>query len=102
MSKKTLKEVFEFFPTAKWVTQDGRNSDSRTVNIYFSENQPFPDDNHQDWLQEVDKSLQGDERDIINVMPNDLQIHWGNRKTWDKRCVSRYEIIQPGDQNNVK
>lgn len=93
-NKKSLKEVFEFFPNAQWITQDGRNSESRTVNIYFSKNMPFPDYTHQDWLQEIYKSLQGDERDIINIMPSDLQIDWQHRKTWKERCVSRSQIME--------
>lgn len=84
-NKKSLREVFEFFPGAKWITQDkGR---SGVISIHMSKPEKTRTWSEYDhWSSDIDNE--------INIDRCILQIDWQHRKTWKKRCVSRSEIIE--------
>jgi len=84
MNKKSLKEVFEFFPDAKWITQDSRETTDGWIVIYFQKDKPLNDDEYY-WNLHEDT--------CTTVSLKTLMIDWGNRKTWKSKCVSREEII---------
>ena len=84
MNKKSLKEMFEFFPNANWISQDkGRNG---LISIHIDKPEKmalFFELDH--WLSSIN-NMSGLDRKLC-------QIDWGNRKTWISRCISRKEVM---------
>ena len=82
--KKSLKEVFEFFPNAKWITQDkGKNG---MINIHMTE--PWQEPmfgTHSHWESDINT--------MSNIDQSILQIDWGKIRTWDKKFVSREGVL---------
>lgn len=85
MNNKSLREVFEFFPNAKWITE---SLFGRTY-ILFKENKPLM---YRDaWI----KSPYIAHPDMVFIDKSDMfQIDWEHRKTWGERCVSREDIME--------
>ena len=76
-NKKTLKEVFEFFPDAQWITED----DDGNVGIWNRKPEITVT-----WFSDEDFN-----DTIIDL--NHIKIDWQHRKTWRERCVSRAEVL---------
>lgn len=84
-NKKSLREIFEFFPDAQWITQDkGKNG---LISLHTKE--PTHDktwSKFDHWSSCIDTQSQIDRRI--------LKLDWQHRKTWKERCVSRSEIME--------
>ena len=78
-NKKSLCEVFEFFPDAQWITE----GDSGEIELWFVR----PLDYEGYWYSEGFDNVAEIDSDI-------LKIDWQHRKTWKERCVSRAEIME--------
>ena len=84
INKKSLCEVFEFFPDAQWITKDkGKKGlisihrEKPKIERTWSEYDHW--ESNLDTVSEIDSSI--------------LKIDWQHRKTWKERCVSRAEIM---------
>ena len=89
-NKKTLKEVFEFFPKAKWITQDGKKSERpNQVYIYLNTPEQWTPYESEWWRQ--DKESIGNE--VISIPASMINIDWGERRAWLQRCISREEVM---------
>ena len=86
-NKKTLKEVFEFFPNAKWITQDKGRDGIISIHVKKPEiERTWCAWDH--WDSDIDSQSHIDKRIMT--------IDWGGRRTWEQRCVSREEILTKG------
>jgi len=86
MDKKSLKEVFEFFPNAKWITQDSRG-EGHSIKIWEQSERPeihvySPNRVWDNWSV------------VINIYPLFMELDWGHRRTWKSRIVSREEVVK--------
>ena len=81
-NKKSLCEVFEFFPDAQWITEDSHG------NYVIWKSRFKPEINELGYNEGLVKNT---DFIIVDCM---LQIDWQHRKTWKERCVSRSEIME--------
>lgn len=90
MNKKSLREVFEFFPNAKWVTQDENGSET------IHSNNPTTKGCVGLWAS---RGYKLDLSRLVGFMRSTegenliFEIDWQHRKTWKQRCVSREEVM---------
>lgn len=93
MDKKTLIEVFEFFPKAKWITQGGKD---QFYEIKLHTSQPTIVD-YNWWRPNTKIELLGWQCSFTDTnLRSSFKIDWKNRRTWQKRIVSRQEIMEEG------
>lgn len=87
MSKKSLKEVFEFFPNAKWITECEYFGNTFIQVIIGGESGgEKPEYNFEEHV------WSGPNCTIDFLISEIGEIDWGHRRTWNTRCVSREEV----------
>lgn len=80
-NKKTLKEVFEFFSDAEWIAEN----ENGMIVVTFSKQRPTQEACIGHWM-DLGKFM---------TIYRFIEIQWpDNLGTWDKRCVSREEIME--------
>ena len=85
-NKKSIREVFDFFPNAKWMAQDRLG-----LRIYTKPMKPEIHDFLKGWYQFLENRTQFHQGYSLNE--SIIKIDWGNRRTWKQRIVSRSEAM---------
>jgi hypothetical protein len=85
-SKKTLREVFEFFPNAKWITQD----ECGCISIYTQSQKPHYWGGIRAWIHDNQLRIYKDYF-VIDQWPESMI-------NWKQRCVSREEVMNDQKQ----
>jgi hypothetical protein len=84
-NKKTIMEIFEFFPNINWITKDSGVDGSIALHV----NKPL----RSACMEYLDGSYRSgyvsDEESCIILDSAHLQTDWGTLRTWKQRCIGR-------------
>lgn len=90
---KSLREIFEFFPNAKYITGNRTTyGDGTVIEETLLHTQCKPNIcSSGDWVGNSFESVQ------LGTCAGSIDVDWGNLKTTRSRFVSREEIINEGE-----